>query len=208
MMHEEDIDTVNKLHADYAGFVFADTRHRVSDETVRKLKKKLDPGIKAVGVFVDEPEEHMISLLKEGTLDMAQLHGSETNETIKRIHEATGKKVIKAILLKPKNEENKAEGQSEKEILSRAAETYPDADYFLFDAGRGEGRSFEWDLLKDYVGKPFFLAGGLNPENVREGIRRTHPFAVDVSSGVENTDLTKSFEKCGKFISEAKTALS
>ncbi len=75
MMHEEDIDTVNKLHADYAGFVFADTRHRVSDETVRKLKKKLDPGIKAVGVFVDEPEEHMISLLKEGTLDMAQLHG-------------------------------------------------------------------------------------------------------------------------------------
>lgn len=208
MMHEEDIDTVNRLHADYAGFVFADTRHHLSDETARKLKEGLDPDIPAVGVFVDEPEEHIISLMKEGTIDIAQLHGSESNGEIRRIKKATGKKVIKAVLLKPQNAAGGDGNRTDTETLRLAETEYPDADYFLFDAGKGEGRSFEWDLLKNYRGKPFFLAGGLNPENVRQGIRKTYPFAVDVSSGVENADLMKNFEKCRNFIRNAKSALS
>lgn len=207
MMRKEDIETVNEIHADYAGFVFADTRHKVTDETAGKLKADLKADIPAVGVFVDEPEDHIISLLKKGVIDMAQLHGSETNEEIERIQKATGRKVIKAILLKPSK--NSAESEELKEMseekrLREAVREYPAADYFLFDAGRGDGRSFRWSILDHYEGKPFFLAGGLGPDNVSEGISKTRPYAVDVSSGVENPDLSKDKDKCGQFALNAR----
>lgn len=202
MMREEDIEIVNRIHADYAGFVFANTRHKVSDETVRRLKEKLNPGTQAVGVFVNEPEEHIISLLKDGTLDMAQLHGAEDDAEIRRIQEATGKKVIKAILLKPSSDAGNQE--EEQNILKEAEKKYPSADYFLFDAGRGDGRTFRWNLLRNYAGRPFFLAGGLNPDNVGQGIKEAKPFAVDVSSGVEKEDLSKNAELCIRFAENAR----
>ncbi|MEE3419665.1 MAG: indole-3-glycerol phosphate synthase TrpC [Lachnospiraceae bacterium] len=190
MMTEEDIRKVNGLHPDYVGFVFAKTRHYISYEQAKKLKSMLDPSIQAVGVFVDTPVPEIIDLLREGIIDMAQLHGHETNEDIEEIRLETGKKVIKAVILK------------ENDDIKKAAD-YPAADYLLFDAGKGSGRTFRWDLLKTYAGdKPYFLAGGLHPENVREGVLVTDPFAVDVSSGVEDTDLSKNYEKMKAFIAE------
>ncbi len=185
LMTREDVEIVNRLGADYAGFVFANTRHKILHQRAAELKRLLNPDIPAVGVFVDAPKEEVIGLLNEGTIDLAQLHGNETNEEIKQIRRATGKKVIKAVLVRS-GEDLKL--------------TYPAADYLLYDAGKGDGKRFDWNLLKRTSGQPFFLAGGLNADNVREGIKTFHPYAVDVSSSVEDEDCSKNEEACQSFI--------
>ncbi len=184
LMRDEDVEKVNRLPIDYAGFVFAPTRHEIGFVQAEQLKKRLRPDIQAVGVFVDEDPEVIISLLNRGVIDIAQLHGEESDETIRYIQERTKKKVIKAVILK-----NEAD----------LAKTYPSADALLFDAGKGSGKSFNWEMLRDYQGKPFFLAGGLQAENVREASAMTHPFAVDVSSGVEDADFSKNEAKLRAF---------
>ena len=78
LTRECDIECANKLKPDYIGFVFAQKSHRnVSKDTARKLKNLLDDRIKVVGVFVNEPVENVLSLLKDGIIDIAQLHGTE-----------------------------------------------------------------------------------------------------------------------------------
>lgn len=192
MMTEEDIRKVNILHPDYVGFVFAHTRHYISPERAKELRALLDPAITAVGVFVDAPSDEVIGLLREGIIDLAQLHGQETNEMIEAIRLETGKKVMKAVIIKEESDLKKAEN-------------YPAADYLLFDAGKGSGCTFSWDILSGYSGmKPYFLAGGLNPDNVREGVDMTHPFAVDVSSGVEDEDLSKNYDRMKALIDQVK----
>ncbi len=186
LMTLEDVRHINQLPVSYAGFVFAPTRHQISRETAAALKAKLRPDIRAVGVFVDEDPEVVISYLNQGIIDMAQLHGNETDETIRLIRSRTKKPVIKAVILKDPNE-------------AASMNAYPSADYLLFDAGRGSGQTFNWHLLEHYHDKPFFLAGGLQPENVTEAVRIAHPFAVDVSSGVENPDCSKNMTRMQRF---------
>ncbi len=189
LMREEDVQNVNQLPVDYAGFVFAPTRHMVTKETAARLKSHLREDIQAVGVFVDEDPNVVISYLNEGIIDVAQLHGNETDETIRLIQSKTGKKVIKAVIMSDDANVNM---------------DYPSADYLLFDAGKGSGKTFNWKLLNEYNKKPFFLAGGLQAENVSEGIRATHPFAVDVSSGVENSDCSKNMNAMIAFCDNVK----
>ena len=107
-------------------------------------------------------------------------------EAVRRIREATGKKVIKAIIM----DEDAPD-----------PDAYPSADYLLFDAGRGSGRTFRWDLLagEKRPAKPFFLAGGLNPDNVGGAAAAVRPFGVDVSSGVEDSSGRKSSEAVKAF---------
>lgn len=189
LMTEQDVEKVNALHADYAGFVFAKGRHRINTECARLLKNKLSPGIAAVGVFVDEDPQRIISLLREGTIDIAQLHGSETEDTIRLIRESTGRPVIRALL--PEN------GHFD-------TASYPSADYFLLDAGKGSGKSFDLSLIPDEMDKPFFLAGGLTPSGVSEAIRTSVPFAVDVSSGVEDAEGRKDYNKMREFTAKVR----
>lgn len=186
LMTEEDARAVNAVRPDFAGLVFADTRHRVNRDQARRIREILDPAIRTVGVFVDAREEDIIPLLNEGTIDLAQLHGSETDDMIRRIREATGKKVIKAIIM----DEDAPD-----------PDAYPSADYLLFDAGRGSGRTFRWDLLagEKRPAKPFFLAGGLNPDNVGGAAAAVRPFGVDVSSGIEDSSGRKSPEAVKAF---------
>ena len=76
----------------------------------------------------------------------------------------------------------------------------------LFDAGRGSGRTFNWNYLNDRLPeRPFFLAGGLSPDNVADAVRKVRPFAVDVSSGVEDGETGKSYEKMKAFIENARS---
>lgn len=168
---EEDIEIANRLLPDYIGFVFAPkSRRYLPPERAAELKSKLDPGIRAVGVFVNEAPEKIAALLEQGIIDLAQLHGSETEEEIRELQAQSGKPVIRAFQVRSP------------EIL-KEAERSP-ADYILLDSGAGSGEVLDWELLKD-MKRPFFLAGGLHPLNVREAIRRVQPFAVDVSSGIE-----------------------
>ena len=181
----EDIEAVNRLMPDYIGFVFAPgSRRFISPEEAAALRQALRPGIRVVGVFVDEDAETVARLLADGVIDIAQLHGREDEAAIARLKALAGKPVIRAFRVRGA------------EYL-RAAEASA-ADMVLLDAGAGDGKSFDWSLLSS-VSRPYFLAGGLTPENVAEAVRRFRPFAVDVSSGIE-TGGFKDYNKMCAFI--------
>ena len=180
----EDIEAANRLQPDYVGFVFAQkSRRRVSPEQAATLKYMLRDDIRAVGVFVDQEPEWIARLLSAGVIDLAQLHGTEDAEYICRLRKMTGKPIIQAFRI----------GSAED---VRAAEQSP-ADYILLDSGAGTGNVFDWTLLCG-IRRRYFLAGGLAPENVRKAIRTLHPFAVDVSSGIESKKV-KDREKMTAF---------
>lgn len=191
MRRPEDIQAVNRLLPDYIGFIFLETSHRyVTPEKAAELKAMLDARIKAVGVFVDAPLEVVAQLLNADVIDLAQLHGHETNEYIARLRTMTEKPIIQALKVRTPAD------------LQRAEEST--ADHILLDSGAGSGECFDWSLVKD-VQRPFFLAGGLHPGNVEAAIRQIHPYGVDVSSGIE-TDKFKDEEKMSAFISNARSA--
>lgn len=175
-----DIEYANRARPDFIGFVFWEkSRRRVTAEQAAALRKKLAPEIQAVGVFVDAPCEEIISLLEAGTIDIAQLHGDESEEDIRYIQAVTHKPVIKAV---------KVRDRYDVEAWLDSA-----ADWLLFDSGMGSGIPFDWRLLAG-VEREYFLAGGLTPENVRELPEDICPYAVDMSSGAE-TEGCKDFEK-------------
>jgi len=166
-----DIEAVNIEKPDYIGFVFAESKRKVTPEQAAELKKTLSPEILAVGVFVNEPIENILTLLKNSVIDIIQLHGMENEQYIKELKLLTKAPIIKAVSVHSKGDAQKWGNTS--------------ADYLLLDhKSGGTGQTFEWDLIGK-VSKPYFLAGGLNIENINEAIVKTTPFAVDVSSGVE-----------------------
>ena len=171
---EEDIAAVNEVKPDFAGFVIEvpGRKRSLTTEKVKVLIKGLDKNILPVGVFVNAAPELPISLLREGTLWAAQLHGDEDEEYIEKIQNMTGKPVIKAFSIKTP------------EDVQRALRS--PADYILLDQGAGgTGEPFDWTLVPP-VRRPFFLAGGIGPENIRRAIGTLHPWAVDMSSSLEN----------------------
>lgn len=185
----EDISYVNELMPDYIGFVFLKGRARyVSPEQAALMRKELNSSIPAVGVFVNEPVEQVANLLKDGTIQIAQLHGNEDETYVKTLRSLCSYPVMKAFIIKSKEDVEKALA-------------FP-CDYLLLDNGLGTGETFDWSLLKN-IKSPFFLAGGLHSENVREAIHLTDPFAVDVSSGVE-TQGKKDYEKIKAFINAVR----
>ena len=180
-----DIDAVNIEKPDYIGFVFAESRRKVSAQLAAKLREKLNEDITPVGVFVNEAAENILSLIKDGVIDAVQLHGAEDEEYINRLKDSTEKPVIKAVSVCKT-------GDIQKWATTRA-------DYLLLDhAGGGTGHPFDWDLIGE-TDKPYFLAGGLNADNVSDAVNQLKPFAVDVSSGVE-TDGLKDSKKINAFI--------
>ena len=179
-----DIEAANAIKPDYIGFVFApNSKRRVGYKQAVDLKNLLSKDIKAVGVFLNEDISQVISLLNLGIIDAAQLHGDESRDYIARIQQETGKPVIKAFQI-----------HSEQDVAA-AEETI--ADFIILDAGTGEGKTFDWSLIEHFK-KPYFLAGGLNADNVSEAIRRLHPYALDVSTGIE-TDGVKDTNKMAAF---------
>ena len=167
----EDIQAANAIKPDYIGFVFAEiSKRKVSALEASKLKSKLDPEIKAVGVFLDDKLDFVASMLNLGIVDVVQLHGSEDEEYIEKVRKITNKPIIKAFIIRSEEDVKRAERST--------------ADYILLDGGKGEGRAFDWSLLKE-IKRPYFLAGGLNPDNVGDAVKALKPFAVDVSTGIE-----------------------
>ena len=185
----QDIEAANKLKPDYIGFVFtAKSKRRVSALKATELKSRLDPEIKAVGVFLDDDLDAVAAMMNLGIVDLVQLHGSEDEEYIKKLRTITDKPVIKAFII------NSAE-----DVKCAEAST---ADYILLDGGKGEGKAFDWSLLKN-IRRPYFLAGGLNPGNAADAVRTLAPFSVDVSTGIE-TDGKKDEEKMTAFVNAVR----
>lgn len=189
MKRAADIQAANRLRPDFIGFVFAHKSKRcVTPEQAAGLKEMLDPEITAVGVFVDENPEIVAALLNSGIIDIAQLHGTEDEDYLTKLRKLTDKSLIKAFRIRSRDDLDAAEKSS--------------ADFVLLDAGAGDGKTFDWNLLINFS-RPCFLAGGLAPENVREAIERCHPYAVDVSSGIE-TDGCKDEAKMEAFVNNVK----
>lgn len=176
----EDIEYVNEGLPDYIGFVFAKSRRQIDIDTAQKLKKKLHPDIKAVGVFVNEALEQAAWLVNNGIIDLVQLHGEEDEEYIQTLRKLMKRgKIIQAVRVQTAQDIKSAENSS--------------ADYLLFDkfspdAYGGTGESFDWGLIGS-VKKPLFLAGGMNCENVEKAVALLHPYAIDVSSAVETKGI-------------------
>ncbi|GBF23568.1 phosphoribosylanthranilate isomerase [Candidatus Gastranaerophilus sp. (ex Termes propinquus)] len=177
----KDIEAVNLAKPDYVGFVFAKSPRQVSFEQAANFRAGLFGDILVVGVFVNEKIETVCECANAGIIDIIQLHGEEDDEYIKKIKDLTGKQVIKAVSV-----------TSKEDVLACESSC---ADFVLFDAkAPGSGVVFDWSVLQ-YSLRPFFLAGGLNIENVQEAIFKTQPLVVDVSSGVERGLGIKDFDK-------------
>lgn len=191
MSRMADIEAVNELKPDYIGFVFFERSSRnVSPELAAALKAALDPQILAAGVFVDAAPEFVADLMNRGVIDIAQLHGHEDDTYIAALRMLTKGTIVQAF--KVRTAENSARAE------------HSAADCILLDSGAGSGECFDWSLVKD-VKRPFFLAGGLTPDNVQAAIAQIHPYAVDVSSGIE-TDRVKDRDKMRAFVENVRSA--
>ena len=181
-----DIEIINKYNPEYIGFIFYKKSKRYIDyKTAKMLKNALNKNILAVGVFVNEDINTVIKLLNENIIDIAQLHGNESENYIKTLKKLTNKPIIKAFKV-----ENALDIQKAKQSQ---------ADFVLLDSGTGgTGETFNWSLIDDF-NKPYFLAGGLSIENIKTALDMLSPYALDVSSGIE-TSGKKDPEKIKAFI--------
>ncbi len=184
-----DIEAANELKPEYVGFVFASkSRRYVSYERAAELKSRLSPEIRTVGVFVREDLHVVAALLQNGVIDIAQLHGDEGDEYIAQLKRLTDKPIIKAFRIQTADDWNAAQQST--------------ADYILLDSGAGTGTVFDWNLVRQ-IRRPYFLAGGLAFDNVADAVKALHPFAVDVSSGIE-TDGRKDRIKMAAFVAAVR----
>ena len=182
------VETACQAGADYIGFVFAESRRRVSLEQAQKLAALVPPAVQKVGVFVSPSLAELQKAISVANLDLVQIHGDFDEELLTQI----GRPVIRAYQVK-----GALKGVSQQ------------ADYLLFDAPlAGSGQTFDWGQLDTAeLAQPFFIAGGLNEDNVAKAIQHFTPYAVDVSSGVE-TDGQKDQEKIRRFIERVKNGIS
>lgn len=171
----KDARLCEEMGVDFLGFIFAPSPRQVDVRHARKIIKRLSPGIKKVGVFVNEELEKVNQIVKMTGLDYVQLHGEESKAFCQKVSVP----VIKAFRIATQRSLKRAE----------AYEEY--AGYFLFDTfvkGKrgGTGQTFHWNIIKKLKSpKPYFISGGLNVENVAQAIKTLKPFAVDASSSLE-----------------------
>ena len=175
MKTKEDIAIVNRYTPDYVGFIFAKSKRQVSMQIVNDLAKNLDEKIKKVGVFVNASLAQIEEIAQKIPLDIIQLHGDEDNEFIKALKNKLDLPIWQAIKVKDIVDIERAKQSIADMILF---------DAYVKDSTGGTGKSFNWDLLKDFTGE-FILAGGINKQNIIRAIRTTRPYIVDISSGIE-----------------------
>lgn len=183
MFRDCDIDYVNEAQPDYIGFIvmFPKSHRNIDLETALRLKNRLLPSIKSAAVSVDAPVEKLAEFANSGAAELLQLHGSENAEYIAELRRLTNVPLIKAVKVINFADIEKAQTL--------------DVDFLLLDSGTGSGKAFDHSLIeRARITKPFFLAGGLTPENVRAAALNVKPYGVDMSSGIE-TDNAKDKEK-------------
>lgn len=198
------VDAAVSGGASLVGFVFYGRSPRCVDPaTVRQLGAKVPPSVLKVGLIVDESDARIAEILAGCDLDLLQLHGHETPQRVVEIRARFGKNVIKAIPV------------SATADLDRAAAYEAVADYLMFDAKPpksmanalpgGNALSFDWTLLGNRQFKrPWFLAGGLTPDNLIEAVRISGAPMIDVSSGVEDRPGEKNVSKIKAFLDASR----
>jgi len=179
--------------ADALGFVFTERSRRMLDATMAAdLVSEVPAFVSRVGLFMDQDCERVASVLEQVPLNLLQFHGGEGADFCRQFRLP----YIKAVSM------------NSDEAVARAQENYPDAAALLLDSHApggvgGTGEVFDWSMIPQ-SGMPLVLAGGLKPGNVRQAVEQVKPWAVDVSSGVEDAPGIKNPEKMREFIEEAK----
>ena len=184
----EAVKTTVSAGADYIGFVFAPSKRQVTLEQAAELAKFIPSHIQKVGVFVSPSRTELLEAVDKVGLDFVQVHGRVVDKLFENLPCGS----IQAV-----------------QVDEGGHVPNSQADYLLFDAPvAGSGQTFDWGQLDTAeLSQPFFIAGGLNEDNVEEAIQHFSPFAVDVSSGVE-TDGQKDHEKIRRFIERVKHGIS
>ena len=185
---KEAVKTAVSAGADYIGFVFAPSKRQVTLEQAAELAKFIPSYIQKVGVFVSPSQAELLEAVDKVGLDFVQVHGKVVDKLFENLPCGS----IQAV-----------------QIDEGGHVPNSQADYLLFDAPvAGSGQTFDWGRLDTTeLAQPFFIAGGLNEDNVARAIQHFSPFAVDVSSGVE-TDGQKDHEKIRRFIERVKNGIS
>lgn len=171
--------------ASMLGFVFAESPRQIDAKTARFVIAELPSSVTPVGVFMNQSMEHVVATATRANVRVVQLHGDEPPEMVERLPF----EVIRRITVSP--------GDSAPDLITRM-DRCPAAAYLL-DPGAGAGRTFDWDIARG-IERSIYLAGGLTPDNVANAIRLVRPFAVDVSSGVEQTPGRKDRQKMIDFV--------
>ncbi|MBR3419984.1 MAG: phosphoribosylanthranilate isomerase [Oscillospiraceae bacterium] len=185
LMTPQDAQYVNAVQPDFAGMILSPGfRRTVTRETAAAIREALDAAIPAVGVFVDADPADIAAYVNSGIIQTVQLHGHEDAAYIEKLRQMTDAQIFQAFRIRSAADVQQAEQSA--------------ADMILLDSGTGTGKVFDWSLLSD-IRRPYFLAGGLDPENAPAAVAALHPAGVDVSSGVE-TDGRKDFAKIQAFV--------
>ena len=185
---KEAVKTAVLAGADYIGFVFAPSKRQVTVEQATELAKFIPSHIQKVGVFVSPSREELLEAIEKVGLDLVQVHGQVADDLFEDLPCAS----IQAV-----------------QVDGDGHVPNSQADYLLFDAPvAGSGQTFDWGQLDTTeLAQPFFIAGGLNEDNVEEAIQHFTSYAVDVSSGVESNGQ-KDHEKIRRFIERVKHGIS
>lgn len=194
----EDAAEAARLGADAVGLMFAPGSPRRLDRArAREVIQAVPPLVTAVAVFMDNDPGEIEAILAEIPVDLLQFHGSESVSECRR----WGRRYLRAVPM---------DGD---EAPAAFMQRFPDAAGFLLDACRpgepgGRGKQFDWDRVPSGGDRPVLLAGGLNPGNAAEAVRRVRPAGLDVSSGVESAPGIKDPALIRSFIEEARRAAS
>ena len=188
----EDAHSASRLGADAIGMVFYQASPRnVSIEQAKTLARSMLPFVTRVGLFVDADPEFIRQVISSVPLDLLQFHGNESAD----FRDQFNMPYIKAIRMES--------GVSIDERMDK----YPGAAAILLDSystsvAGGSGETFDWSLIPRNRSLPIILAGGLKSGNVSQAIQAVRPYAVDVSSGVEQSKGIKDADKMSAFINE------
>ncbi|MGH8107974.1 MAG: phosphoribosylanthranilate isomerase [Arenimonas sp.] len=191
-----DVRLAVELGVDAIGFIFAKQSKRKLDEgQIEGLRQACSPLVSVIALFMDNTGVEVSAAIRGLSPNLLQFHGNE-NDTFCR---SFGLPFIKSLPM----------GEGAPDPI-QAIKRYPSASAFLLDGHRdgeagGRGEKFDWTIIPT-LNKPFFLAGGLTPENVAQAIKISHPYAVDVSSGIESAPGVKDGEKMAKFVEEVRNA--
>ncbi|MDP8216545.1 MAG: phosphoribosylanthranilate isomerase [Candidatus Kaelpia imicola] len=180
------------IHA--LGFIFVkETPRYISPDNAAEIVNVLSPMVMRVGIFMNPEISEVENIAGKCRLDIIQLHGEESSCLCSQIKESY--RVIKTLRVKSRA------------VLDEIPKYKDAADAILLDtfserAAGGTGESFNWEIARDArsFGLPIILSGGLNPNNIRDAVKEANPYAVDVSSGIEQSPGVKDQELMGRFI--------
>ncbi|GAA4328726.1 phosphoribosylanthranilate isomerase [Pigmentiphaga soli] len=198
LTREQDIEAAVEAGADAIGMVFYPPSKRcLTPERAAALRARVPPFVDVVALFVNAAEAEIARVVDAVRPDLLQFHGDETVEQCER----AGLRYLRAFRVG-------APGLETSGALLKSCELYGSAAGWLFDSHSegygGSGRAFDWSLVSSASARPAVLSGGLHAENVAAALAMVRPFAVDVSSGVEDAPGIKNADRIRRFVAEVR----